>query len=148
MLIFRKWQCWCCFHCGLQRLPIYWLRITVTKSLFNYLTYKYKNHWPSAGTHLNISCIQNLLPLLIVVIIIWTYWLAFWVIATRPFDKAEPSTILALVALVLLKFIYLAKWYISKTYFCHWVPLGVSGSCRARIPGWPNPSILDWCSAL
>jgi len=28
---------------------------------------------------------------------------------------------------------------ISKMYFCHWKPLGVSGSCRTRIPWWSNP---------
>jgi hypothetical protein len=29
---------------------------------------------------------------------------------------------------------------ISKLYVGHWEPLGVSESCRTRIPGWPNPT--------
>jgi hypothetical protein len=31
--------------------------------------------------------------------------------------------------------------HISKIYFRHWEPLGVSESCRTRIPGWSNPRV-------
>jgi len=30
---------------------------------------------------------------------------------------------------------------LSKIYFSHWEPLGVSESCRTRIPGWSNPRV-------
>jgi len=30
---------------------------------------------------------------------------------------------------------------ISKVYFGHWEPLGVTESCRTRIPGWWNPRV-------
>ena len=56
--------------------------------------------------------IQNLLPSIIVLIIIWTERLHFWLNETWPFGKAKPSNILALVALILLKCKYLAKWFI------------------------------------
>jgi len=42
--------------------------------------------------------------------IIWHYWFAFCLIQTGPFGKAEPSNLLALVALIRLKYIPLAKW--------------------------------------
>jgi len=55
---------------------------------------------------------QHLLPSIIVSIIIWSYLLPFWQIKTRPFGKAEPSIILALVALIELQCIYCDKWFI------------------------------------
>ena len=36
---------------------------------------------------------------------------------------------------------------ISKMYFGHWEPLGVSESCQTRIPGWSN-SRVDWNDAV
>jgi len=45
---------------------------------------------------------------------IWTCWLSFWQIETRPCGKAEPSNILALFALTWLKFIYPAKRFIVR----------------------------------
>jgi hypothetical protein len=36
---------------------------------------------------------------------------------------------------------------ISKIYFGHGEPLGVSESCRTRIPGWPNPGVY-WTDAV
>jgi len=32
-------------------------------------------------------------------------------------------------------------------YFGHWEPLGVSESCRTRIPGWANPRV-NWTDAV
>ena len=32
-------------------------------------------------------------------------------------------------------------------YFGHWEPLGVSESCRTRIPGWSNPRVY-WTDAV
>ena len=37
--------------------------------------------------------------------------------------------------------------YISKMYFCLWEPLGVTGSCRNRIPGWSNYRVY-WTDAV
>ena len=36
---------------------------------------------------------------------------------------------------------------ISKMYVSHWEPLGVSESCRTRIPGWSNPRVY-WTNAV
>jgi len=38
-LIFRRWKRLCCFRFCQQRLPIYWLCITESKSMPKYLTY-------------------------------------------------------------------------------------------------------------
>jgi len=35
--------------------------------------------------------------------------------------------------------LWVSEIFISKMYFGHWEPLGVSESCRTRIPGWSNP---------
>jgi len=98
----------CCVLFCVYWLPVCWLCITATKSHFNYRTYKTKNRWRCVDTHYNILSIQNLLPWIIGFIIIWNYWLAFCLIETQPFGKAEPSNIIALVALILTKFIHLA----------------------------------------
>jgi len=37
--------------------------------------------------------------------------------------------------------------HISKIYFSHWEPLGVLGSCWARIPEWSNLAV-DWTNEL
>jgi len=37
--------------------------------------------------------------------------------------------------------------FISKMYFGHWEPLGVSESCRTRITGWSNPRVY-WTDVL
>jgi len=88
------------------------LCISATKSLFNYHTYMTKNRWPSIDAHFDVVSIQNLLPSIIEFVIIWTCWLPFWLIETWPFGKAEPSNVVALVALIQLKCIYLATWLI------------------------------------
>ena len=36
---------------------------------------------------------------------------------------------------------------ISKMYFGHWEPLGVSERCQTRIPGWANPGVY-WTDAV
>jgi len=50
-LIFRmvQWPCHLLFCQG--RLPVRWLRIAATRSLFNYRTYKSKNRWRSVDAH-------------------------------------------------------------------------------------------------
>jgi len=102
ILRMRRWPC-CCLFC-LNELPICWLCITVTKSLFKYHTCKTTNHWRSVDAHSNVLSIQQLLPSLIVLIMIWTYWLSVWQMKTRPCGKAKCSNILAWFALTQLKF--------------------------------------------
>jgi len=79
---------------------------------YNYLTYKINNCWCSVEDTFNELFIQTLLPSIFVFIIGQTYWLPFWQIETWPFVKAEPSHILALVAIIPWRVIYLAKWTI------------------------------------
>jgi len=102
-----QWPC-CCLFC-LQRLPIQRLYITATKSHFHYHTFKTNNCWHFIDTHFNVLSLYNLLLLIIEVIMIWTYRWPFCLIKTWPFGKAEPTIILALVALIQLKFIPFAK---------------------------------------
>ena len=97
----------------LHMLPIHRLCITATKSLFNYHTYRTTYHWRSIDAHFNLLFIQHLLPSIIVFIIIWTHRLRFWQMETRRCGKAERSIILALLALKLQNFIYLAKRFIA-----------------------------------
>jgi len=110
--MFRIRQCPCRFLCCLYRLPIHWLCITATKSLSNYHNYKNKDRWYSIDSRFNIFSIHILLPTRIEFIIIWTYRLPFYLIETQPFGKADPSNILALVGFILLRFIYVAQWFI------------------------------------
>jgi len=105
----------CHFLFWLQWLPIYRLYITATKSQINYCTYKTKNYGCSVDTHNNVLSIQHLLPLKCVLRTIWTDRQPFWLIETWPCGKAEPSNIFALFAFILLKFIYVAKWFIART---------------------------------
>jgi len=107
-------MCWlcCCLFC-LQKLPICWLCITATTSWFNCHTYKTTNRWHSVDAHCNVLSIQHLLPSIIIVIMIWTYWLSFCQIKTRPCGKAERSNILAMFALTQLKFTYHSKRFIA-----------------------------------
>ena len=58
-------------------LPIQWLCITATKSLFNYCTYKTTNCSGSVDAHLHGLSVQNLLPMIIGFIIIRPSWLTF-----------------------------------------------------------------------
>jgi len=123
-------NCWCCvdalFQHGAQsvlllllswRQPIPHLSRFATNRHWSYPTCKAKNRWCSIDAHFNVLSIPYLLPLIIAFIIIWTYWLPFWLIETWPFGKVEPSNILALVALILLKSIHLAKWFILPAVF-------------------------------
>jgi len=82
---------------------------TVTKSLYNYHSYKAKNRWRSVNTHFNAFFIQHLLPSIIVLIMFLTYWLCFYQIVTQRCGTAERSNIFALFALIPSKLIYLAK---------------------------------------
>jgi len=50
-LIFKMGQGACHNHCCLLRLPIHWICITTTESIFNLLTYKSCNCWCSVATH-------------------------------------------------------------------------------------------------
>ena len=112
MVMFRMEQWPCCILCCTLRLPISWSCITESKSHFNYLTYNTKNCWRPMDTHGIVLSIQNVPPSRIAFRMIWTYSLPFRLVGTRPFGKAEPSNIVAQVALILLKVIYLAKWFI------------------------------------
>jgi len=97
----------------LYRLPIHGVCMTMTKSLVNYLTYQTTNGWRFIDAHFNALWCQSPLPSLTMCLINSMYWLPFCLIKIRPFGKAEPSNLLARVALILLKFIYLAEWFIS-----------------------------------
>jgi len=94
---------------GKERIPASWLWIAPTTLPFNYHTYKTKNCWPSIDAYCNVQSIQDLLPLIIAIINIWTLWMPFNVIRTWLYGKAEPSNSPALVTLIRLKRIYLAK---------------------------------------
>jgi len=131
------------------------LCITVTKLLFNYQSYKTKLLWHSINVDFNILFPNNLLPLLTVYIIIWTHWLPLWLIQTQLFGKAEPSIILELVVLIILKSIDLAKWFIlSAIFLCidqyqHatiWyspiIFLYMKSLC-GRIVVWPSRGLVD-----
>jgi len=72
-------------------------------------SYKTKNHWLSVEVHFNGLSIQNQLSWIIVFVRNCTWWLLFWLIESPPISEAEPSNILALVALNLLKVIDVAK---------------------------------------
>jgi len=96
-----------------KRQPIPHLWISATNRHLDYTRCKAKDRWRSVAAHFDILFIQNLLPLIIVFTIVWTYWLPLWLTKTQPFGKAKLSNILALVTLILLNFIYLGKWFIS-----------------------------------
>jgi hypothetical protein len=109
-LIFRMGLWPCCWFSCLWKLPIY---ITVTNSQMNYCTYKTTNCLRSIDAHFDVLSTQHLLPLMIVLIMIWTDWLSFWQIETLTFGKAKHSNILALFALTWLKFMYLAIRFVA-----------------------------------
>jgi len=71
-LIFRIGQWPCRLLLCQEWLPVCWFWIAVTKWLFNYHTYKTKNRWHSIDAHSNVLSSQDLLPLIIAFIIIWT----------------------------------------------------------------------------
>jgi hypothetical protein len=93
-------------------LPIDWLGITATKSLSNYWIYRTTNHLHCVDASFDVFSIHNLLPLITALRILWTYWLPFWMVMYGPFGKAEPTNVLALLSLIRLKLIHLAKWFI------------------------------------
>jgi len=102
-----QWLCHYLFC--LYRLPIYWLRIAITKLQFNFSTYNTKYYWRFIDAQYNILSIQHLLSSIIVFIIIWSQWFPFWKIATWSFGKAEYRNLLVLVTLIRLKFIHPGK---------------------------------------
>ena len=55
-----------------EGLPICWLWIALTTSPFNYLTYNTQNPWRSIDAHFNVVSSQDLLPLIIAFMNIWT----------------------------------------------------------------------------
>ena len=103
----------CCSLFWPQKLLVRRLQIAATKSLFNNCTYKTTNCWCSVDAHFNELSIQHLLPSIIVLIMIWTYWLSFSQIVTWPCGKIECSNILALFALRWPKVIYPGKRFIA-----------------------------------
>jgi len=62
-LMLRMWHWPCCCLFGLSKLPICWLWITATKSLFNYRIYKTKNLWWSIEAHTLNGAVTVLLSL-------------------------------------------------------------------------------------
>jgi len=98
-------------------LQIPQLCITVTKSLGNYCTSKTKNQWSSVEAHYDVLSLQHLPPSIIVVIMMWTYWLSFWQIQTRPCGKAEGINVLALFTFILPEYIYLGKRFIAPSIY-------------------------------
>jgi hypothetical protein len=58
------------------------LCLSVTKSLYHFLTYKTKNCWRSTNTHCIVLSRQSLLQSIIVWITIWTNWLPLCQIET------------------------------------------------------------------
>jgi hypothetical protein len=69
---FRMGQWPCCSLFCQRRLPVRSLWKATARSLFNNHTSKTNNRWRSVDTHFNVLCIQDLLPLIIAFIIIWT----------------------------------------------------------------------------
>jgi hypothetical protein len=108
-LIFRMghWLCHILF-CQ-ERLPLLWLWIAVSRSLLNYHTYKTNNHWGAVVGNSNVRSSQDLLRSIFAVINIWTLWMPFSVFRTWLYGKAKPSNHQALVTLIRLKFIIVAK---------------------------------------
>jgi len=102
----------CCLLICIYRLLIHGLCITMIKECVNYLTYQTTNSWHSVDNHFHALSSQSPLSSVTVCIIIWTYWLPCCLSKTRPLCKAEPSNLLARVGLILLVFMYPAKWYI------------------------------------
>jgi len=109
MLIFRvgHWP-YSLLFCQ-ERLPVCWLWIALTTSPFNYPTYKTRHCWRSVDAHFNVVSSQALVPFIIAFMIVWTWWLPFSLIRTWLNGEADPSNILALVALIQLKFKHLTK---------------------------------------
>ena len=91
-----------------------------------------KNCWCSIDSHFDLLSIENLLQSIIVFIMFWTYSLSSWQIETWPCGKAEPRNILALFALILLKFIYLAKTIIAPA-----IHLFINWYSQATAHHWP-----------
>jgi len=107
----QQWPCRVLLWIWLQ--PIYRLCLTTTKSLYNYHVYKTNNCWCLVDAHLNPLPSHYLLPSIIVWRIMCTHSLPCCQIGTQPCGKAEPSNILAQVALILPKLMYLAEWFNS-----------------------------------
>jgi len=100
-------------------------------SHFNYHICMTKHCWRCIVAHFKSLCGQNLLSSTTVTIIIWTDWLPSCLIETVPFGKAEPSTLLEQVTLILLQCIYLGKWYILPAIllFINQYPHATAHSC-------------------
>jgi hypothetical protein len=105
-----QWSC-CLLFCQ-ERLSVCTLWIVLTMSPCNYRTYMTENHRPTVDAHFNLQWSQDLLPILIAILNIWTLWMPFNMVRTWLYGKAEPSNNPAVVALIQLKFICYAKWCI------------------------------------
>jgi hypothetical protein len=108
-LIFTMWQWWCRLLICQDRSPVCVWWIAATTSPFNQCTYKTGNHWRAVDVHFNVRSCQDLLPLIIWSIIIWTLSMPCSVIRTWLYGNAERSNIRAVVALIRLESIYYAK---------------------------------------
>jgi len=103
---------------GLYRLLIGWFRGAATKLLVDYRIYATNNRWHSIDAHCNVLFIQNVLPWIIGLIITWFHWLPNCLIETWPFGKVEPSTVVVLVALILLNWNILPNDSFCLLYYC------------------------------
>ena len=89
--------------------PVCWLWIAPTTSPFNYRTYKAENRWHSDDAHCNVRSSQDLLPLIIAILNVWTLWMPLSMIRTCLYGTAKASNIPRVVTLIWLKFICYAK---------------------------------------
>jgi len=118
----KNW--WCsihaCFQIGAVTVSVFRMPIMAGNSLVVHnsdqitskLPYQMKNHGHSIDARLSVLFIQHLLLLIMVFTMNWCNWLTFSPIETQPFCQARPSNLLALVNHILLKLIYLVKWFI------------------------------------
>ena len=90
--------------------------------MFHYCAYMITNGWHTVDAIFNMLSIQYPLLSMIVFITIWTTWVSFWQIEAWACGKAKHFDILALFALILVKFIYPAKRFIAPAIhlFINW----------------------------
>ena len=122
-----------------QPLPRLWMAATICH--WGYPRWTAKNRWPSVEAHFNVLSSQDLLPSIIAFMIVWIEWLPFSLIRTWLNGDVKPSMILALVALIRLKFIHLAKYCILPT-----IPLFINQLSHATAQY--SPIILHYMKFL